>query len=272
MFVTESLAALTGATSISDVTLTGTATRTAGSDVESGNVTLKALGNYNSRMDLVVSNGTFSEVRSAASSGAPQGFWIAPNGSSTSYAMHNCLTDAVWFMPMLSVLAQLSNPGGCVDAPKLFLVGALSFWGPQLLLYALKRKALDVSVVTSVDLCVLLFAYFIAGRFQMRNRVGGPSRGTFMLLGIWILGPTAMLIAATLQGAGFFTLGASSGLITAILGLFPPYTFVTATYDGSLYALIIASILLMVFHFVFERENWIIPPRWSAHLRSHRKV
>jgi hypothetical protein len=106
---TKSLAALTGTAQVADVTLTGTATRTAGSDVESGNVTLKALGTSDTRIDLVVSGGTRSEIRTSPS-GVPQGQWLAPNGSFVNMAMHNCFTDAAWFFPALTVLSQTSDP------------------------------------------------------------------------------------------------------------------------------------------------------------------
>jgi hypothetical protein len=108
--VSQALAALDGSTQVNDISLTGTATRTAGSDIESGNVTLKALGTSDSRLDLIVSTGTYSDVRSMQTGANPQGFWIVPNGSPTPYATHNCLTDAAWFMPALSVLSQLSSP------------------------------------------------------------------------------------------------------------------------------------------------------------------
>lgn len=85
-----------------------------------------------------------------------------------------------------------------------------------------------------------------------------------MLLGVWILGPAGMLLGATFQSAGFLTLGAKAALITVLLGLFPPYTFIMATYDGSLYALIIGSVLMVVLHLAFERKSWIVPPRWTA--------
>jgi hypothetical protein len=106
---TNSVARLSGSVQIADVTLTGTATRVAGSDTGSGTVTLKALGTSNSRIDLSLSNGTFSEIRTAQS-GAPQGQWLATSGSYNNMAPHNCMTDAAWFFPSLSVLSQLSNP------------------------------------------------------------------------------------------------------------------------------------------------------------------
>jgi hypothetical protein len=106
---TKSIALLSGSVQIVDVTLTGTATRVAGSDTGSGALTLRALGTSNSRMDLRLSDGTYSEIRTAQS-GALQGQWLAPGGSYNNMAAHNCITDAAWFFPSLSVLTQLSNP------------------------------------------------------------------------------------------------------------------------------------------------------------------
>ena len=111
---TSAIAALTGRAQISDVTLTGTATRTAGSDIETGAITLKALGTTDSRMDFVSSDGTRSEIRNSAS-GVPQGSWIGPDGASHPMAGHNCLTDAAWFFPTLTILSQAFNPGVVVQ-------------------------------------------------------------------------------------------------------------------------------------------------------------
>jgi len=107
---TQAMAALTGTTQVNDITLTGTATRTAGSDVESGSITLRALGTAESRLDLSANNGTRTEIRNLDSNSASQGFWIGLDGIAHSMANHNCATDAAWFFPALSVLSQLSNP------------------------------------------------------------------------------------------------------------------------------------------------------------------
>jgi hypothetical protein len=105
---TRALSALVGTTQVGDVTLTGTATRTAGSDIGTGTVTLKALGTSQSRMDMNLSNGTRSEIRNL-SSGLPRGLWVAPDSSAHSAARHNNNTDAAWFFPALTVLSQASN-------------------------------------------------------------------------------------------------------------------------------------------------------------------
>lgn len=106
---TRSLAALNGSLQVADITLAGTATRTAGSDVESGNITLKAMGASLSRFDLAVSGGTRTEIFNLAGDTA-QGFWSSADGVQHTAATHNCLAGEVWFFPALSVLSQISDP------------------------------------------------------------------------------------------------------------------------------------------------------------------
>jgi hypothetical protein len=106
-FAAQSIAALTGGNAINDVTLTGTATWTSGSDTESGSAMFLASGTAESRMDLALSTGTRTEIRDAQT-GATLGKWITPNGSGM-FALYNCQTDAVWFFPALGSLAGGSN-------------------------------------------------------------------------------------------------------------------------------------------------------------------
>jgi len=95
-----------GTAPVTDVTLTGTVTRTVGPDSESGTFTLKALGLAQSRMDLYLPSGVFTEVRTTTT-GYPQGSWML-NGNVNAMADHNCFTDAVWFFPRLSILSGYS--------------------------------------------------------------------------------------------------------------------------------------------------------------------
>jgi hypothetical protein len=104
-YAAQSIAALTGGTSISDVTLTGSVTWNGNA---TGNATLMALGTGESRMDLALGSGTRSEIRDAQT-GTQLGQWINPDSSSGSYASQNCWTDASWFFPALGSLAAAPN-------------------------------------------------------------------------------------------------------------------------------------------------------------------
>jgi hypothetical protein len=91
-----------------------------------------------------------------------------------------------------------------------------------------------------------------------------PSAAIFMVLGVVFLGTLAITIGATIRGAGFSEHPGST-LLGVLLGtVIPIYAFIAATYDGSLYALIFVSILMPFIHLVFERQNWIIPPKRVA--------
>ena len=87
--------ALAGNTTVNDATLTGSAERIAGSDDETGTIVLKTMGGAN-RLDLSLSAGTRSEIRSSTAS-SPVGTWIGPDGVSHAMAYHNLMTEAGWF-------------------------------------------------------------------------------------------------------------------------------------------------------------------------------
>lgn len=112
---TQAMAALTRGLPIADATLNANVTWIAGSDNLTGTGTFQAKGTSESRIDLNLGDTTRSEIRTF-SGGVPQGAWIKAPASAittakpTPYAQHNCWTDAAWFFPALSSLAQVSNP------------------------------------------------------------------------------------------------------------------------------------------------------------------
>lgn len=106
-YAAQSIAALTGGTSITDLTLTGNVTwNGTGSDI--GTATLKARGTGESRIDLALSSGTRTEIRDSQT-GIAIGQWLNPNGTSGPFSYQSCQTDAVWFFPALGSLAAGPN-------------------------------------------------------------------------------------------------------------------------------------------------------------------
>jgi len=104
-YAAQSIGAMLGSVSISDVTLTGTVTWN-GSDA--GTASLRALGTGESRVDLALASGTRTEIRDV-STGLPRGQWVSQSGVAGPIAYHNCATDAVWFFPALGSLAAGPN-------------------------------------------------------------------------------------------------------------------------------------------------------------------
>jgi len=96
----RSLASLSKGVPVSDVTLTGTARRIAGSDDETGTATLKELVTGQARMDLGFPSGNRSETRANSPQG-PVGNWIGPDGTPHPIAEHNLLADGSRFFPAL---------------------------------------------------------------------------------------------------------------------------------------------------------------------------
>jgi hypothetical protein len=103
----KSLAAMVGSASISDVTLTGSARRIAGSDDETGSATLKAAVNGSARLDFSFASGNSSEVSNLFAS-APAGSWSGPDNTSHPLAFHNLLAETAWFSPGLAIARRLS--------------------------------------------------------------------------------------------------------------------------------------------------------------------
>lgn len=105
----KSIAAMTGGVVINDVTLNANVTSIIGSDNQTGTATLMAKGLTESRVNLNLSGGVRSEVRNI-SNGVPTGAWQNNTGAVHAFPQHNCWTDAAWFFPPLSSLAQSANP------------------------------------------------------------------------------------------------------------------------------------------------------------------
>lgn len=101
----QALNALTPSINVNDIALQGTVAYTAGSDEETGVVTLEARGNAQSHIVLSLPGGQRQELRNG-----PAGVWAGPHGERYPMAIHNCWTDAPWFYPGLSLQALASDP------------------------------------------------------------------------------------------------------------------------------------------------------------------
>ncbi|CAN5302487.1 MAG: hypothetical protein ACR2GW_09310 [Pyrinomonadaceae bacterium] len=127
------------------------------------------------------------------------------------------------------------------------VVGGAAFWLPAIIVHAVRAYEFtntDVGIVTVLLPLALIFCYGILNRF-MGKQLSGHSVAFFMLLGIWILGPLFMTINASFSGGGF---SRESPLVFIAIAtvLFPIATFIMSTYDGSLGAVILATVIMLV--------------------------
>ena len=123
------------------------------------------------------------------------------------------------------------------------LLGAAGFWLPDTLLHALRRSNFngrDVWIVTAVAPLTLLFTFLLVQRAYKRSspkRVGLP-----LLAGVWLFGGLFMMVGASFSGGGMVSsYGIRFVVLTILLSVLPPYTFIMATYDGALIALLVVT-------------------------------
>ena len=139
----------------------------------------------------------------------------------------------------------MMNHGRMFTALKYASLGGISFWAPSVLLHWLRRdrfSGLDVLCIT-VLLPITTASLFALGRKVSGRIANRVSDVFFPMLGIWLLCPLMMTISATFSGGGFSRPG---GWHIVLLGtiLFPIFTFIMSTYDGTLFALLLTTALL----------------------------
>lgn len=104
-------AALTGGAPVTGAVLTGTVSYFAGSDEETGAVTLEASGFFDSKLTLRLSGGDRTEIQQPWS-----GAWAGADGVQHSWPLHNSLASSAWFFPALLVEGWITQPSFSVSS------------------------------------------------------------------------------------------------------------------------------------------------------------
>ena len=127
------------------------------------------------------------------------------------------------------------------------LIGGLIFWVPSVFLHWIKGtrfSELDVLGLT-VLLPTITCLFFVSHWWPWRKSGSRLSQALSAVLGIWLLGPLMLLISATFSGGGF---SKPAGWQTLLLMTrwFPAFTFMMSTYDGTMGALLLITVLLPI--------------------------
>jgi hypothetical protein len=109
----NALAALNGAQTLTDVTLTAAAQSIAGSDNETGTATLKAVLAGASSLNLSLSSGQLTETINTSTT-PPAGSWSGPDSTVHQMAFHNLLAGPFWFFPAFALATSSSAQGAVV--------------------------------------------------------------------------------------------------------------------------------------------------------------
>jgi hypothetical protein len=138
------------------------------------------------------------------------------------------------------------------------LLGGLSFWLPDTVTHLVRNVQFDrrdvMVVIVLMPLC--LCAGWVAVSKILRKSL--VSVAPQFLLGIWVTGGLLMSLGWMLSTPSPL----HSLAVSSVLGIVPIYTFMAATYDGSLAALLLVSIVLFL--------AWVLPmgfakPERKAH-------
>ena len=134
-----------------------------------------------------------------------------------------------------------------LDALTHMLLGGFVFWAPNVLVHWM--RASRFSNFDVIGLTVLLpattYLFFQMLWWLARNRSDRLSPALFAVLGIWIIGPSMLTLSliscdrlSRPDAWHFFTIGTL---------LFPLFTFLMSTYDGSVFAVFLATLALPIF-------------------------
>lgn len=142
-------------------------------------------------------------------------------------------------MPAKSTIRELNGPAAGWQGIACWLaLGGVSFWAPVIIGAAVLRLDLGRMALTVLPLGGLALLSGLTRYFRKTPRWG------WMLGGIYLLGPTAMLAPSLLIQApsGGPSTGGAGWLV--FFYVFPPATIWLAALNGTIWALMAASLLL----------------------------
>ncbi len=127
------------------------------------------------------------------------------------------------------------------------LLGGLVFWTPNVVVHWIIAYRFSGFVV--IGLTVLLPAttilFFRTASWPSLKQESRLSQALFAVLGIWIAGPSMLTFSSSFCGGGLSQPDAWRFFVFGTL-LFPVFTFVMSAYDGTLFALLLATLLLPI--------------------------
>lgn len=152
------------------------------------------------------------------------------------------------------------NKRRVLDLRKYVVVAALVFWVPDIVVHVIRGDRFGGIVILCLTLLLPLLTCAIVARTWRKSGDIGKflPAGWSAVLGIWLFGPLMMTIGFSFSGGGFVTPG---GWQTAVLGtgLFPFFTFEMSTYDGTLFAVILATAALPLMSFRLKHQPQLAP-------------
>jgi hypothetical protein len=145
--------------------------------------------------------------------------------------------------------------------------GGIAFWISDLVIPALDPNEQRVAVTIACPIVLILF-YAAVLRIRKAER-SGPSTAIFAVCGMWVLALLATLLAQEIRAPGGGGLTWGQFWYVFVSSFLPTRIFEFVTLEGSILALEIGTVAMIVCHLAFERSRWIVPPSlWAAFRHS----
>ena len=148
-----------------------------------------------------------------------------------------------------------------------FFGGGIVFWIPDIIIPALNRSEQGGAVTIGCPALLILF-YMVVVRLRKVER-SGPSTAIFAICGMWVLALWFTLWAQEIRAPGpEYTWGQFRYIFVSS---FLPWRVLNyVALEGSLFALLIGTTMMIICHFRYERTRWIIPPGLWVALRHSK--
>ena len=127
------------------------------------------------------------------------------------------------------------------------LLGGLVFWTPNVVVHWIIGYRFSGFVVIGLTVLlpvttIVFFRTFVWPSLLQESRL---SQAVFAVLGIWISGPSMLTFSSSFCGGGLTQPDAWRFFVFGTL-LFPLFTLVMSAFDGTFFALLLATVLLPI--------------------------
>jgi hypothetical protein len=135
------------------------------------------------------------------------------------------------------------------------LLGGIAFWAPVSSIEFVTRHELNLVLGSLLPPATLLACYGLIG---LKQKLLSRATSLWMLLGVYMLGPLFMMISATPVQGGFSQFHGWSAIAYLLFcTVVPVMTLMLSGYDKTILGVIVATVLMLLIHFVIERRRGV---------------
>jgi len=142
-------------------------------------------------------------------------------------------------------------------ALSLAIVGALSFWLPDIVVHIIAGSTFSsrhVEIISILMPGAFLLTYICVCRLLIKSNVKWICAP--MLLGVWLTCGVFMMLAGMASGSDFIGVTGVWRIVVIVLSVIPVVTYILAAYDGSLFALLAVTVGALLFWGL--RTSWTL--------------